>query len=122
MNDMLSARTTNVWRVIIQLLDEASKAAGGSHGWTDEERALAREAVEWYRTRLPALAAPAADPSSTAPAPATASATAADPSSTATLSATAAFQRGRPRCGTAPARRSAGDGGGIKKVRRSTRR
>jgi len=38
-----------MWRALIQLLDEASQDPADTHGWTDEERALARDAVAWYR-------------------------------------------------------------------------
>jgi len=41
-----------MWRALIQLLDEASADPADTHGWTAEERALAREAVAWYRAHL----------------------------------------------------------------------
>ena len=78
-----------MWRALLKLLDEASKDPHDTHGWTREERALAREAVEWYRARFPPLVAPAQ------------------------LSATAEFQRGRQRPGAVLARRSTVSGIGI---------
>jgi len=41
-----------MWRALIHLLDEASQDPADTHGWTAEERALAREAVAWYRQQL----------------------------------------------------------------------
>jgi len=43
-----------MWSALIHLLNEASSDPSDTHGWTDEERALARDAVAWYQAMLPA--------------------------------------------------------------------
>jgi hypothetical protein len=74
-----------MWRALLQLLDEASTTPGDAHGWTDAERAIAREAVAWYRARFPQRAAPVQ------------------------RSTVSEYQRGRERPRTVPVR-SAGEG------------